>query len=236
MPLSNVVYGIDPVEFELVGLPLQQIAARRSLTHSLWMVRARRDIARFNTLDEYADELNRLNERLVDRKQAIDAGHDPKPTYDPEASASSWLAIWQDTVDRGIVHYRTREPWSIVDAFKERVGFALQEADTGQLEAEAEEAAKMAKDVPAVKQLWLAQGRREKDRNLANLKDEGVDAIDVYTSLTPSNAIPEDWEEQYTKCKSQATARAIQNVTKSAQDRLTDILLINNDGTLPEAS
>ena len=235
MPLSQVVYGIDSVEFELVGLTLQQIAARRSLTHSLWLVRERRAEAKFNTLDEYADHLNQLEEQLVNRKQIADMGYKTKEQYDPEKAASSWLAIWQDTVDRGVVHYRSNQPWSIIDAFKERVGFAVDETDSDKLEKEAEEIAAMAKEVPAVKSLWIAQGKRETDRKLGDLKDEGVDAIDVYTSLTPSNAIPTDWLEQWAKCKSQATARAIQNVTKSSQDRITDIILINGDHILPES-
>ena len=222
---ETFITSLSDNDLDLVGQALQETAGLRGYAHCKQIVFSRRREASA-TLDEYADKRNAMRERKLAHAVHQEQGHEVSAPYDPLQEGRRWKAIWLDTVNKNIVHFRTKEPYGVDDAHDFIISQAERESSTEAIRKDAERFKSGATDDEL--KLFVASQKQSSIRQLAMQKDVGWDAVEEFYDIDPDYSdLPVEFKEQWLKVIEKSKNRNFKNFTISTEEKFANLFIIN---------
>ena len=222
---ETFVMTLADADLDLVGQAIQETAGLRGYAHCKNVVFARRREAS-KSLDEYADKRNAMRERKLSHMNNREDGFDPREPYDPLTEARRWKAIWQDTVGRNVVHFRTKEPYGVDDAHDFIIEQSEKESTADAIRNDAERFKSGATDEEL--KMFVESQTTSTTRQLAMKKDVGWDAVAEFYELHPDySGLPSEFKDQWLNIVSKSKNRNFKNFTITTEEKFANLFIIN---------
>ena len=265
MKLQTAVANLTTQQFELAGFFIQQESVYRVMSNMESVIWAERSIPqdhlddvadRLNRIREKQVARRSFHEMGLDKtpddeSEESDGRHSDavesdgpftvKPKLliqrveDPLMNARRWLGIYDETIARGAISYRSKQPFSFEEAYSIRVGFKKDDLLKVLSQREQDQRAELlgkltGKMSDKVVKLWQKNDEASQQRYddfCERLEDACCRALDI----APLYETPEDWELYWTGDDgdvrgiwNKATDALSNNTRKTGDESLSDML------------